>query len=381
MAKRNKNKNKNKNSERSKRQTSIGRPGSGNDGNSSSGSSGASNAGDQRRGQNSTQIESKKKNSGGGGGSKKVREAGERIKDSLKVQEKKGKDTADKYKDKKPKSVKNIGSKNQDGYKKRSDTNDRINDLRGNSKNNQTGLAKGKNNGKSNDLGWTKTKNTKSGAGINKSGKATSPTGGNRKGVQVGGAKGRGKASKAPGPLKDGMLIDAKESLGPLSNEYTQTFKELGRLKDINTQLSGALDDLKLENKANMDAFANQEARNQRMMADLQLGTANTIESLKGDMAADRDAYNASLSALQETYGNQEAMAERMAQLQELQAKKSANLGRAYVPGMEKSLATVQYGDNRRRRRRDKDNRLSDLRLNTGLNQVAATATAGLQLA
>ena len=98
----------------------------------------------------------------------------------------------------------------------------------------------------------------------------------------------------------------------------------------------------------------------------------------------DRALYKQQISALDSQYSRQNDLVAEQQRLQQIQERKARNLENAYVPNREDSLASVRYGDNRKRKRRDKDNRLSDLRINTGLASAASSAAAsvaGLQLA
>ena len=345
---------------------------------------------------------------------KKLKETGKRITESLKVQEDKGNKKAQQLRNKKPEKVETLSTKGNAGFNKRKETESKIGSLRKTARNNNSPSRTNKNNNKNNNASKRTTgsnKNTSTavnrfglgnttryakGISTSKKGKGKNQTGG-KFGTKTstyapGASKAKNPTSKlngvnnktstyaSPGALAEDSLVDPMD-LGGLRNEYKQLMKQLGDVEGINKQLTSAMDELKIANANQKTAFETQSTANAATLADLQITTNDTIAALEASRVADKESYDASLLQLNNIYTSQENMNERMARIQEIQAKKADNLARAYVPGMEDSLGSVQYGDNRKRKRKDKNNRLSDLRINTGLSNKPANSTAGLQLA
>ena len=346
-------------------------------------------------------TETKKKSTGSR--YKKLKDTGNRIVNSLKVQENAGQKKTQQLKNRKPKPVKNLASKGNAGNAKKNKTSSKLKSLSNSAKNNKNNNASKRTTGSKkntstavNRFGLGNTSSYAKGASTSKKGKGktnTSSKFGTRTSTYAPGAsKAKNPTSKlngvnnkastyaSPDALEKNARVDPS-SLGPLGNDYKKLMKQLGDVQGINTQLSSAMDELKIANRNQRAAFETQSAANARTMADLQITTADTISSLEESRRADRAAYDASLQQLGNVYSSQEEMNARMARIQERQQRKAENLAKAYVPGMEDSLGSVQYGDNRKRKRKDKNNRLSDLRINTGLSNKPSNSTAGLQLA
>ena len=360
--------------------------------------------------QETTTTETKKNNNGSR--YKKLKDTGNRIVNSLKVQEDAGQKKTQQLRNRKPKPVENLGSKSNAGNAKKNKTSSKLKSLSNSAKNNSKSNSKSnsKNNNASkrttsskkntstaiNRFGLGNTSSYAKGVSTSNKGKGKTKTnskfGTKTSTYAPGVSKAKNPTSKlngvnnktstyaSPDALEKNALVDPS-SLGPLGNDYKKLMKQLGDVQGINTQLSSAMDELKIANRNQKAAFETQSAANARSLADLQITTADTISSLEESRRADRAAYDASLQQLGNVYSSQEAMNERMARIQERQQRKADNLARAYVPGMEDSLGSVQYGDNRKRKRKDKNNRLSDLRINTGLSNKPSNSTAGLQLA
>ena len=185
------------------------------------------------------------------------------------------------------------------------------------------------------------------------------------------------------GALNDQEILDSKR-FGELENQYKNSMAGLGDVSAINDQLSKSLEELKISNQADRRAFANQQTANQELITNLQDSNASQIATLEARAADDRELYKSQLSGLEDMYSGQKELIAEQKRLQQIQARKAKNLRNAYVPGREDSLASVRYGDNRKKKRQAKDNRLSDLRINTGLQTGASSASAavaGLQLA
>ena len=174
-------------------------------------------------------------------------------------------------------------------------------------------------------------------------------------------------------------LVNSKR-FGPLEDQYTSAMEKLGDVTNINQQLQTSIDDLKLSNSADLAAFNAESLRNTELINTMQTNADNQIQQLRNDAANERQVFQSSLAALQGQSDKQDLLRQEQLRIQQLQAKKASNLAKAYVPGQEDSLATVNYGDKRNKKRKVKDNRLSDLRLNSGL-KTAAPSTSGLQLA
>ena len=345
---------------------------------------------------------------------KKLKDTGKRIVDKLKIQEDAGQKKAQQLRNRKPKEVQNLASKGNDGNAKKNKTSSKLKSLSNSAKNNSKNNNKNNNASKRttsksgskkntstaiNRFGLGNTSSYAKGVSTSKKGKGKTQTD-SKFGTKTSTyAPGASKANKAKNPtsklngvnnkastyasagaLEKNALVDPS-SLGPLGNDYKKLMKQLGDVQGINKQLSSAMDELKIANRNQKAAFETQSAANARTMADLQITTADTISSLEESRRADRLAYDASLKQLENVYSGQEEMNARMLRIQERQQRKADNLAKAYVPGMEDSLGSVQYGDNRKRKRKDKNNRLSDLRINTGLSNKPANSTAGLQLA
>ena len=271
----------------------------------------------------SKKSSSKKKTSSSSKGSKNTRKEGDRIKSELKLREQKGKDKAKQIKDKKIEGrPKNIGRTGERGEDKRKTAQKRNNKLLSN-------------------------KNKKNQA------------------------------------LRRQELVDAKR-FWDLQDQYKKGMDKLGNVSAINKKLDKSLQDLKLRNKKDRAAFNNESVKNQRLISSMQKSSANQIATMERRAADDRELYKTQLAGLNDMYSGQNALVAEQQRLQQIQERKARNLQNAYVPEREDSLATVRYGDNRKKRRKAKDNRLSDLRINTGLQSAVANASAavaGLQLA
>ena len=287
---------------------------------SSSGNEGTSKTSKQNE-TSSSKTSSKKSNKKSG--SKKTKKEAQRIKDQLKIAEQKGLDKAKSIKDKKiERSPKNLGDKGQKGEAKRKETQKRGNKL-------------------------------------------------------------ISKKNKKNDPLKKGELLNA-ERFGPLENQYKKAMKKIGDVTKINQRLDKSLKDLKISNKKDRTAFNNESLKNQKLLTSMQQSSARQLADMEESARDDRALYKQQISALDSQYSRQNDLVAEQQRLQQIQERKARNLENAYVPNREDSLASVRYGDNRKRKRRDKDNRLSDLRINTGLASAASSAAAsvaGLQLA
>ena len=271
----------------------------------------------------SKKSSSKKKTSSSSKGSKNTKKEGDRIKSELKLREQKGKDKTKQIKDKKIEGrPKNIGRTGERGEEKRKIAQKRNNKL----------LSK---------------KNTKN------------------------------------DPLKKQELVNARR-FWDLQDQYKKGMDKLGDVSAINKKLDKSLQELKLRNKKDRAAFNNESLKNQKLISSMQKSSANQIATMERRAADDRELYQAQLAGLNDMYAGQNALVAEQQRLQQIQERKARNLQNAYVPEREDSLATVRYGDNRKKRRKAKDNRLSDLRINTGLASAVSNASAtvaGLQLA
>lgn len=270
-----------------------------------------------------TTSSSKKKTSSSSKGSKNTRKEGDRIKSELKLREQKGKDKAKQIKDKKIEGrPKNIGRTGERGEDKRKTAQKRNNKLLSNKN-------------KKND------------------------------------------------PLKKQELVNARR-FWDLQDQYKKGMDKLGNVSAINKRLDKSLQELKLRNKKDRAAFNNESLKNQKLITSMEKSSANQIATMERRAADDRELYQAQLAGLNDMYSGQNALVAEQQRLQQIQERKARNLQNAYVPEREDSLASVRYGDNRKKRRKAKDNRLSDLRINTGLQSAVANASAavaGLQLA
>ena len=182
--------------------------------------------------------------------------------------------------------------------------------------------------------------------------------------------------------LANEELVNARR-FGPLEDQYKAAMEKIGDVSGINAQLQASIDEMKLSNARDLEAFQNEQTLNANLINTMETNANAQIAAMENKAAEDRKLYQASLNSLENQYKAQNALAQEQARIQAVQAKKAQNLASAYVPGREDSLATVTYGDQRTtKKRKAKDNRLSDLRLNTGLKASSAGAsTAGLQLA
>lgn len=189
-------------------------------------------------------------------------------------------------------------------------------------------------------------------------------------------------ASQVNKALAKEELVNARR-FGPLEDQYKAAMEKLGDVSGINAQLQASIDEMKLSNARDLEAFQNEQTLNANLINTMESNANAQIAAMETKAAEDRKLYQASLNSLESQYTAQNALAQEQARIQAVQAKKAQNLATAYVPGREDSLATVTYGDQRTKsKRKAKDNRLSDLRLNTGLKPASAGAsTAGLQLA
>ena len=183
--------------------------------------------------------------------------------------------------------------------------------------------------------------------------------------------------------LEQQELVNSKR-FGPLEEQYTAAMQKLGDVSGINEQLAASIRELKISNARDREAFNNESQRNQDLINTMQADSRLQIESMQQSAAEDRALYSTQVANLNSQYAQQNQMVAEQQRLQQVQAKKAQNLANAYVPRNEKSLGSVSYGDNRKKKRKAKDNRLSDLRVNSqvgAISQVAGQALAGLQLA
>lgn len=287
------------------------------------GSSGSSRGGSYGtpRTQKRSSSSKKKKSGKKKGGSKSTRREGDRIKDQLKIREQQGKDKANKWSNtKNERRPKNIGRDGERGQPEREEQQKRNQQLMDNA--------------------------------VNRA-------------------------------LEQQELVNSRR-FGPLEQQYENAMKKLGDVSGINQQLAASIEELKLSNRRDREAFNNESLRNQDLINSMEASSQRQMEYMQARAADDRALYKQQLEGLNSRYAQQNALAAEQQRLQAVQAKKAQNLANAYVPTREESLGSVSYGDNRKKKRKAKDNRLSDLRVNSQVGTVAKAASqalAGLQLA
>ena len=192
----------------------------------------------------------------------------------------------------------------------------------------------------------------------------------------------RNRRNNSQNTLSNNSLVDPNRLMeGTMSTEYKAMMEEIGNVKAINDDLKLAMTDLRTNTANEKAEFQAEIDRNKELMADLQFQNTETVKAMQAGREADQELYNKSLVLLQDRYEAQEKANIEAQQFQQLQARKAENLASAYVPGREDSLASVKYGDNRKRRRKGKNNRLSELRVSTAIMPRSGSSTAGLQLA
>ena len=192
----------------------------------------------------------------------------------------------------------------------------------------------------------------------------------------------RNRRNNSQNTLSNNSLVDPNRLMeGTMSAEYKAMMDEIGNVKAINDDLKLAMTDLRTNTANEKAEFQAEIDRNKELMADLQFQNTETVRAMQEGRDADKEMYNASLVFLQDRYEAQEKLNSEAQQFQQLQARKAENLASAYVPGREDSLASVKYGDNRKRKRKGRNNRLSELRVSTAIMPRSGSSTAGLQLA
>ena len=192
----------------------------------------------------------------------------------------------------------------------------------------------------------------------------------------------RNRRNNSQNTLSNNSLVDPNRLMeGTMSTEYKAMMEEIGNVKAINDDLKLAMTDLRTNTANEKAEFQAEIDRNKELMADLQFQNTETVKAMQAGREADQELYNKSLVLLQDRYEAQEKANIEAQQFQQLQARKAENLASAYVPGREDSLASVKYGDNRKRKRKGRNNRLSELRVSTAIMPRSGSSTAGLQLA
>ena len=192
----------------------------------------------------------------------------------------------------------------------------------------------------------------------------------------------RNRRNNSQNTLSNNSLVDPNRLMeGTMSAEYKAMMEEIGNVKAINDDLKLAMTDLRTNTANEKAEFQAEIDRNKELMADLQFQNTETVKAMQAGREADQELYNKSLVLLQDRYEAQEKANIEAQQFQQLQARKAENLASAYVPGREDSLASVKYGDNRKRKRKGRNNRLSELRVSTAIMPRSGSSTAGLQLA
>lgn len=192
----------------------------------------------------------------------------------------------------------------------------------------------------------------------------------------------RNRRNNSQNTLSNNSLVDPNRLMeGTMSAEYKAMMEEIGNVKAINDDLKLAMTDLRTNTANEKAEFQAEIDRNKELMADLQFQNTETVKAMQAGREADQELYNKSLVLLQDRYEAQEKLNSEAQQFQQLQARKAENLASAYVPNREDSLASVKYGDNRKRKRKGRNNRLSELRVSTAIMPRSGSSTAGLQLA
>ena len=192
----------------------------------------------------------------------------------------------------------------------------------------------------------------------------------------------RNRRNNSQNTLSNNSLVDPNRLMeGTMSAEYKAMMEEIGNVKAINDDLKLAMTDLRTNTANEKAEFQAEIDRNKELMADLQFQNTETVKAMQAGREADQELYNKSLVLLQDRYEAQEKANIEAQQFQQLQARKAENLASAYVPNREDSLASVKYGDNRKRKRKGRNNRLSELRVSTAIMPRSGSSTAGLQLA
>lgn len=192
----------------------------------------------------------------------------------------------------------------------------------------------------------------------------------------------RNRRNNSQNTLSNNSLVDPNRLMeGTMSAEYKAMMEEIGNVKAINDDLKLAMTDLRTNTANEKAEFQAEIDRNKELMADLQFQNTETVRAMQAGRDADKELYNKSLVLLQDRYEAQEKANIEAQQFQQLQARKAENLASAYVPNREDSLASVRYGDNRKRKRKGRNNRLSELRVSTAIMPRSGSSTAGLQLA
>ena len=191
---------------------------------------------------------------------------------------------------------------------------------------------------------------------------------------------------KGVDPLKADSIVDP-DRFGPLADQYKQGMNTLGNdyVKGFTEQLKFQQDEMRAHNQREKEMFLGEIANNHAMMRELQAQNTAAQQQMQAQQAADQRFRAEQLYQQNLMIQQQREQAAAAQALQQEQARKSDNLSRAYVPEANEGLGSVAYGDTRTsetmsKKRKDKNNTISSLRMNTGLAKPSSS-TAGLQLA
>ena len=122
--------------------------------------------------------------------------------------------------------------------------------------------------------------------------------------------------------------------------------------------------------------LADQEQRNNERLEEIENGYLDSIADLELQID-DLGTMNDNWAAANQFMRDQMTAANEARLLAE---QRASNLRNAFVPGANPTALSVLYGDNRKGRRRQEDNQLSDLSILSGLG-TNSNPLAGLQLA
>ena len=177
------------------------------------------------------------------------------------------------------------------------------------------------------------------------------------------------------------------DRFGPLAEQYKTGMDLLGKeyVNGFTEQLKFQQDEMRAQNQREKQMFLGEIANNHAMMRELQAQNAAAQQQMQAQQAADQRFRAEQLYQQELMIREQREQAAAAMALQKEQARKSDNLSRAYVPEANEGLGSVAYGDTRTtettsKKRKDKNNTISSLRMNTGLAKPSSS-TAGLQLA
>ena len=185
--------------------------------------------------------------------------------------------------------------------------------------------------------------------------------------------------NKGKGDLEAADL-GLQKQFGELQGQFNSAVDKINNYEP-DAALRNQIKNLQGARQADRQNFNSEIGNLNTMINNLQMNTADLVDTYEGRMAEDRAAYNNSLSSLRDAYTLQEAQTARMNEIYADQQRRSQNLRRAYVPSSNQVAGNPMVGDRRKgRKAADRKSALSSLTISTGLGKNA-NPLAGLQLA